>query len=145
MTDQALDFPLPLALRAYANHPEPAKRAERDHQEFIADLAETRAALEGGATTPLQRDLLDANMVVYRRGYLARMAEVWKAREQTPENTGDDRRLSAFGQAHLSFMQWQRKTKKDMQQQLLDAGEPRVSRWRDQVAAVADSSMGRGV
>ncbi len=71
---------MPLALRAYANNADPQKRAEKDRMAFIEDIAEARERL-GTIVKSGQQIVLDAEMVVYRQGYLIRWHQVLEARK----------------------------------------------------------------
>ncbi len=132
MTDQALDFPILLAERAYAKSQVPDK-ASKARQDFIDHMAETRETMAAIAKTERQRTLLDAEMVIYRRGYIAELSKVLRAYSKTPAFGATDDQLSEFGKADMAFTQWRRKAEKGMKDNILNVERP-IGRWQERVS-----------
>ncbi len=125
MTDQALDFPILLAEQAYAK-----SQVRQDFIDHMADIRETMAMI---AKTDRQRDLLDAAMVVYRRGYIAELSKVLRAYSKTPAFRVPDDQLSEFGKADLNFSGWQRRAQRNMKDNILVVEQPK-DRWTRRVS-----------
>ncbi len=75
MTARAIDYPLALAERAYANNLVPNK-ARREQANFDEKVREVRDHLTPLALTERQPDVLEANMVVFQRMYIVKMANI---------------------------------------------------------------------
>jgi len=100
--DQALDYPLALAERAYSKSLVPNKAA-KGRQDFIDHMAETRETMAAIPKTERQRTRLDGEMVIYRRGYIAKLSKILQTYIKMLAFRAPDDQLSAFGNADMAF------------------------------------------